>query len=245
MRFWITRYLALLLALVLVTSAFAGATVKIYPNGSKTVTVPVDQYINVYSGGATTYVYKQVGYPNVPAAWVLETGGEVANEEVSFGPYTVPTEIKIEAGVDGASYSVGALAAAIPCAILAPSVDAKCNLAVVAKTTTATLLVNDLMKGIITATHSEGHTIPYTLPTGTLTDAGTGLAINSGFHWSLINLSAAAADTITLTAGSGHTIVGVPIIQSAHSSTGELYGASARFFTKKTAANTFVTYRID
>jgi hypothetical protein len=84
--------------------------------------------------------------------------------------------------------------------------------------------------------------VAYTLPTGTLMDAASGLSINQGFQWSLINLSASAANTITLTAGTAHTIVGDAITQAAGQATG---GNASRWFTRKTAANTFVTYRIN
>jgi len=113
-----------------------------------------------------------------------------------------------------------------------------------AKTTAATLTIAELLTGILTGTHAAGATAAYTLPTGTLTDAGGLFGVNDSFDWSLINLSAAAVDTITVTAGTDHTIVGNPIVQSAHASTGGIYGNSGRFRTRKTAANTFVTYRI-
>lgn len=117
-----------------------------------------------------------------------------------------------------------------------------------AKTVAVTLTVAELQTGLLTGTHAAGATQAYTLPTGTLTDAGFAgdgaLAVNDSFEWVLINLSAAAADTITITAGDGHTLVGEGIVQSAHASTGQLYGNSARFLTRKTATNTFVTYRI-
>lgn len=117
---------------------------------------------------------------------------------------------------------------------------------VTAKTTAVTLTIAELLTGIITGTHTAGATQAYTLPTGTLSDAGVsdGVGTNEGFYWTLINLSAAAADTITVTAGTDHTLVGEGIVQSSHSTTGQLYGSSARFFTRKTAANTFVTYRV-
>lgn len=113
-----------------------------------------------------------------------------------------------------------------------------------AKTTAATLTIAELLTGILTGTHSAGATQAYALPTGTLTDAGVQLDVDESFDWVLINLSAAALDTITVTAGTDHTIVGNPIVQSAHASTGGIYGNSAQFRTRKTAANTFVTYRI-
>ena len=113
-----------------------------------------------------------------------------------------------------------------------------------AQTTAATLTIANLLTGIVTGTHTAGATQAYTLPTGTLSDAGVQMAADEAFEWTLINLSAAAADTITVTAGVGHTLVGEGIVQSAHASTGLLYGSSGRFRTRKTAANTFVTYRV-
>jgi hypothetical protein len=101
-----------------------------------------------------------------------------------------------------------------------------------------------LLTGIITGTHTAGADQAYTLPTGTLMDAAVQFATNDAFEWTLINLSAAAADTVTVTAGTDHTVVGVMVVQSAHATTGGLYGNAARFLTRKTAANTYVTYRL-
>lgn len=115
-----------------------------------------------------------------------------------------------------------------------------------AKTTAATLTIAELRTGLLTGTHAAGATVAYTLPTGTLADAGftdPALAIGEAFDWVLINLSAAALDTITVTAGTAHTIVGNPIVQSSHATTGGIYGNSSQWRTRKTAASTFVTYR--
>jgi hypothetical protein len=117
--------------------------------------------------------------------------------------------------------------------------------AVTAKTTAVTLTPADLRSGIITATQSSGATVAYTLPTGTVMDLSGTIQVNEAFDWTLINLSAEAADTITVTAGTNHSIVGVPICASVHSSTGGAGdGSSSRWRTRKTAPNTFVTYRI-
>lgn len=113
-----------------------------------------------------------------------------------------------------------------------------------AKTTAVTLTLADLQSGIITATQSSGATVAYTLPTGAVMDASGVFSVNESFDWTLINLSSASTDTVTLTASTGHTIVGGLIVQAANASTGVLYGASARWRTRKTGANTFVTYRI-
>lgn len=113
-----------------------------------------------------------------------------------------------------------------------------------AKTAAATLTIAELLTGIITETDTTGATVAFTLPTGTLTDAGlpSTFAVDDAFEYTIINLSAALADTVTVTAGTGHTIVGNPIIDSAHDDAEWL--SSGTFRCRKTAANTFVSYRI-
>jgi len=105
----------------------------------------------------------------------------------------------------------------------------------VAYDATSTLLIVDILSQIITTTSSTA--VSLTLPTGTLTDTGIlggTAAVNTAFEWSIINLGSAVG-AITLVAGSNHTIVG---------STAIAVGATARFKTRKTATNTFITYRI-
>jgi hypothetical protein len=113
-----------------------------------------------------------------------------------------------------------------------------------AETVAVTLTAAELLTGLVTGTHTAGATAAYTLPTGTLLDAAGAFLVDEYFDWTLINLSAAAADTITVTAGADHTVVGTMICQSAHSSTGLVHGNALRLRTRKTAANTFVSYRL-
>lgn len=113
-----------------------------------------------------------------------------------------------------------------------------------AKTTAVTLTIAELLTGIITATHTAGATQAYELPTGALCDAWPVFGMDRFCEWSLINLSAAALDTVTVTAHDNHTVVGNMIVQSANAATGGVMGNSALFRTRKTAANTFITYRI-
>jgi len=122
--------------------------------------------------------------------------------------------------------------------------DAMVQGAPTAKTTAVTLTIAELLTRILTGTHSAGATAAYTLPTGTLMDGGLTLPVGYAFDWTLMNLSAAAVDTITLTAGSGHTIVGNPIVQSAHATTGGITGNSAVYRSRRTDLNTWVTYRV-
>jgi hypothetical protein len=66
-------------------------------------------------------------------------------------------------------------------------------------------------------------------------DLGSTFNVNDFFDWSVITLAAFA---LTTTAGaSGHTLVG-------SGATAATSGSAARFRTRKTAAETFVTYRI-
>lgn len=112
-------------------------------------------------------------------------------------------------------------------------------------TTAATLTAAQLLTGILNATPTAtGATVAYTLPTGTLMDAAVKFEVGDSFDWVLINNALAALDTITVTAGTAHTVVGGPIVQSLHVSTGGITGYSAQFRTRKTAAATFVSYRI-
>lgn len=113
-------------------------------------------------------------------------------------------------------------------------------------TTVATLTIAQLLTGILNATPTAtGATVAYTLPTGTNMDtAATGLVAGDSFDWVCINNALAAADTITITANTGHTIVGNPIVQSLHASTGAIYGYSGVFRSRKTASATWITYRI-
>lgn len=102
-----------------------------------------------------------------------------------------------------------------------------------AKTGDATLTVAELLTRIITVTSASA--VALTLPTGTLTDAGVGpLAVGQSFEWEVINLGSSSG-AVTMTAGTGHTYVGAAVVAIS---------TSARFRTRKTAANTFVTYRI-
>ena len=115
------------------------------------------------------------------------------------------------------------------------------------KTVANTMTIAELATRLIVATPTAtGATAAYTLPTGALIDAGFNppLNVDNAFDWHIMNLAAAAADTITITVTTGHTIVGNPIVQSSHATTGGITGNAAHFRTRKTATNVYVTYRV-
>ena len=98
------------------------------------------------------------------------------------------------------------------------------------KSAAATLTIAELQTGIIQYT---GAADTLTLPTGTLTQAGfIATYTNMTFQWSVINTG---SGTCTIAAGTDHTIIGSATVAA---------GDSGRFATRRTAANTYVTYRL-
>jgi len=96
---------------------------------------------------------------------------------------------------------------------------------------TATLTVANLKAGIITSTSAAATDM--TLPTGTDTQAGfSGTYDNFTFEWSVINTG---PSLVRVLAGTAHTVVGSGSV---------LTGTSGRFASRRTAANTFVSYRL-
>ena len=100
-----------------------------------------------------------------------------------------------------------------------------------AKSTTATLTVAELQTGIISTT---GTTYTVTMPTGTAIDAGfTGVpATGIGFDFYVVNT---ASGTITMAVNTGVTSLGTLTVAT---------GVSAHFRLRRTAANTYVLYRL-
>ena len=99
-----------------------------------------------------------------------------------------------------------------------------------------TLTVAQLLTRIITVTQTAAVTL--VLPTGTLTDAGIlsgQLLVDQAFDWNIINLGSSAG-AVTMSGGTNNTYVG---------GTGVPITTSATFRTRKTAANTYITYRVN
>lgn len=115
-----------------------------------------------------------------------------------------------------------------------------------ALTGASTLTAAQMLSGLFTLTQSTGATVALTTPTGAQIQKALPVtfAVDDSFDFRIINLSAAAADTGTLTAGaSGVSIVGSVIIPSAHSTT--IADSTKTYRCRKTAANTFVIYALN
>lgn len=176
-----------------------------------------------------------VGVPNTPNAWftLQDVAAYVEYRSAAFAAGAV---LSIEAGEDDVLYAEGVSA------VITELIGQRAQGASTAMTTDADITPAGLLSCLIIGTHAVGATQTYTLPTGALLDAAVEMAVGESIDWNLINASAAAADTITLAnAATGHTIVGNVVVVSDNGAPAN----TAMFRTRKTAVDTFVTYRID
>lgn len=94
-----------------------------------------------------------------------------------------------------------------------------------------TLTIAELQVGVV---RYAGNGTPLTLPTGSLTEAGfSNVYTNFTFQWSLINTT--SSNNFNVLSAAGHTLLGSVTVAG---------NTSARFATRRTAANTFVSQRI-
>ena len=197
----------------------------IFTQGTVTVAVPAGEKIAVQAYSAAS-VFQEVGFPNFPDANDLLS--VVENTTYVSGAFTNATNVIIQAGASGAYYSVG----------IAPDISNNGNCqpqgapADIADGASMIATAANVLTGIITATPSTGRSIQ--LPTGANLDLATEWAIGDSFDFSIITLAAFA---LTLTVNTNVTIVG-------SAATAATAGASARFRCRKTAADTFIVYRI-
>ncbi len=193
----------------------------VFFQGTATVTVAATESIAVQSD-APSNVFQQVGFPQFPE--VNDLLGVVENKTTVFGPFTNATDVVIQAGASGALYATGSNPTISNTGQYMPQgAPATLN-------ATGTLTAAQLLTGLITSTSVAA--VAATLPTGTLMDAASEFAVDEAFEWAIINTG---PSTFTVLAGTDHTIVGVAAVATV---------TSVQWRTRKTAANTFVSYRI-
>ena len=192
-------------------------------NGLVEFSVPASDVIAVFSR-APCKVFTRAGYPNFPESWSL-IQDVAADAEYVSAAFTSATDVRIEAGPADVLYANGTAAVILERRALrgqgTPEV----------LNATGTLTAAMIASGIVTSTTAAAVTA--TLDTGAVMDAALEMEIGESFDWSAI---ATGANAFTVTAAaSGHTVVGAGAVATATSGT---------FRTRKTAANTFVTYRL-
>lgn len=196
-------------------------------NGKATVAIPANESIAVFTQGQAQ-VSRTLGFPNYPDQTTLI--GTVTNGQTVFGSYSSGATIVVESvGSQPVFYEVGTAPQVQQGRLDIQVQDTPVN---IADGGAMAFTAASLIGGIVTATPTAGRNIQ--LPTGAALDAVSEFAINDSFDWSLITLAAFA---LTITVNTNMTIVGA-------AATAGTAGAVARFRTRKTAADTFVTYRI-
>jgi hypothetical protein len=203
------------------------------PSGLARVVVNAGDRIATYSRESIK-VWQIVGAPN--QAEKLDLLQEVAADtEYRSAEYANGATLMIEGGQAESLYTLGVGA------VILENIGRRAQPTPTAMTVTANITPAGLLSGMIIGTHAAGATQTYTLPAGATLDAAFEMDIGESVDWSIINTSAAAADTITVAqAGADHTIVGAAVIVSANSAPDN----TGMYRTRKTAADTFVTYRL-
>ena len=194
----------------------------IFAQGTATVTVPAGEKIAVQAYSPAS-VFQEVGYHNFPESQDLLT--VVENTTYVSAAFTNATSVTIQAGASGATYAVGTDPVV--------SDDGKFQLQGTPGVLNATgaLTAAMILSGIVTSTTAAA--VAGTLPTGAVLDAASEFAIGDSFDWSVI---ATGANAFTVTAAAtGHTVVGTAAVATV---------TSGAWRTRKTAAETFVSYRI-
>ena len=194
---------------------------------SADITIPAGESLAVACLGQAQ-VWRKSGFPNYPETTTLI--GTVVNGQTVFGPYTPAATLIVEAsgGVD-TFYEIGT-APQVQTGRLISGVQA--DPLNIADGGSMLHTPGGMLGGLVTATPTVGRNIQ--LPTGAAMEVASNFAINDFFDWSVITLAAFA---LTTTVNTGHTLVG-------SGATAATSGLAARFRTRKTAVDTFVTYRI-
>lgn len=204
----------------------------VYPQGSATIILAAGESIAVATVGETQ-VYRNVGYPNFPTTKTLlgtVLGGAAGvaggnnNGQTVFGPFASGASITIEGGAADSFYETGTAP------VVQGLYSSQVSTTPVAVNVTGAVSAAAILGGIVTSTTAAA--VAGTIPTGTAMDAASDFSINDSIDWSVINTG---ANTFTVTAAAGHTIVGVAAVATV---------TSGRFRTVKTAANTFISYRL-
>lgn len=193
----------------------------IHPFGSVTLSVVSGAKIAVYSEGVAE-VYLYAGYPNVPPSkslLVTVTNGEGVTSALSAAGTVI-----INAGSEDVLYEVGTAA------VIKEIREQAYQTSPVALDATGSVTAAAILGGIVTSTTAAA--VAGTVPTGTAMDAASSFDIGDSVDWSVITTG---ANAFTVTAATGHTLVGNAVVAA---------GKAGLFRTRKTAANTFVTYSL-
>lgn len=195
----------------------------IYSYGSaQNVVVPASESVVIYTQDQAQ-IFQVNTSPNQPA--VASLLGTVVNTTTTFGPFTNATTVNIVGGAGVTLYSIGVAPAVIETKASQIQGDP------IALNATGAVTAAAIQGGLVTSTTAAA--VVGTVPTGAVMDAAVQMSVGDSVDWSVI---ATGANSFTVTAAaSGHTLVGSGVVATV---------TSGLFRTRKTAADTFVTYRL-
>jgi hypothetical protein len=199
----------------------------VYPQAtSADISVAASDILYLKSNDDVT-ILEKVTDPNMPDKWNILTRVSAANalDGYSSSAFSSASTVRIVAGCAEVHYSVGTE----PVALIEGFGRVQDTISTLNATGTLTCAI--LLSGVVTSTTTAAVTA--TLDTGTAMDAGSTFDADDAFDWAAINTG--TANAFTVTASSLHTIVGGAAVSAS---------SSGLFRTRKTAANTFVTYRL-
>ena len=195
---------------------------KVYPFGSVEVTLAASDKLALYSKGIAK-VYQKVGYPSQPDYWDLFKS-LAADEEYQSAAITAGGTFRIEAGGSEVLYNYGAAA-------IIPELRSFGRGSAIALNATGSLTAAMIVAGLVTSTTAAA--VTGTSPTGAVMDAAIRLNAGEFLDFSVVNTG---ANAFTVAAGgSGVTLVGSGVVAAS---------SSGRFRILKTAAATYVIYRL-
>ena len=197
---------------------------KIYPFGSVEVDVAASDIVSIFSKSPVKIYQLNAGLPNMPPTKVLFATA-AGDADYQSGAFAAAARLVIEAGPSEAFVNIGT--AAVP--VERRGLRGQGNPGVL--NATGTLTAAMIASGIVTSTTAAAVTA--TLDTGAVMDAALQMEIGESFDWSVIN-TGGNAFTVTA-AATGHTIVGTAAVATV---------TSATWRTRKTAAATYISYRI-
>jgi uncharacterized protein YaiE (UPF0345 family) len=199
-------------------------SMKVYPFGSVEVAVAAADIVSIFSKSPVKIYQLNAGLPNMPPTKVLfDTAA--GDADYQSGAFAAAARLVIEAGPSEAFVNIGT--AAVP--VERRGLRGQGNPGVL--NATGTLTAAMIASGIVTST--TGAAVTATLDTGAVMDAALKMEIGESFDWSVIN-TGGNAFTVTA-AATGHTIVGTAAVATV---------TSATWRTRKTAAATYISYRI-
>lgn len=201
----------------------------IIPFGSATVVVPAGEALAVASQGSYQIWQQAVGSPNQPPVLsilndVQAVAGNASQQTVTSTFTNGATLVVYATGNQPVAYEVGTVPV-----VKQNRIDGGIKV-INALNATGAVTAAMIYGGILTSTTAAP--VAGTIPTGTVLDATAEWGIGEAVDWSVI---ATGANAFTVTAAAGHTIVGNAVVATV---------TTGRFSTVKSAANTFVTYRI-